>query len=158
MVFFLTSCDVNDLQKQVTTANDEIISPRGDCDDCPDEDDCCCYVTLNNGDNSASLFFCGTSDGGVVNCSSLPCVATSYTNKGHTITLTTPFNFKYNFCVLENTEFFFLNTHATDVADIKVSCQRGQSTPQEYAFQLAANGGRAYLLTNGTCVVSECDP
>jgi hypothetical protein len=158
-MFFLLSCEKAEIYKTyVQPTYDNPILTRGDCDDCPDEDECCCYVALDNSDTHAQLYLCGTSDGTTAggSCPSVPCLITSFTQLQHTPTLTTPFNFKYNFCAMESTEFFIMNTHATDPADVKVSCTRGQGMPQEYSFSLAANGGRKYLLTDEDCVVTEC--
>jgi hypothetical protein len=159
-MFFLPSCEKNEFRKTYVSGTNEFpILPRGDCDDCPDEDECCCTISLDNGDNFASLGLCGTSDGNVVtSCPSLPCVASQYALKDHSFTLSTPFNFKYDFCAFENSEFFIRNVHPTDVANVNITCQRGQSTPQNISLQLQANGGRAYITTNGSCEVNECQP
>lgn len=137
------------------------ITSRGDCDDCPDMDQCCCYVEIdpNDNNNSATIEICGTDATGGPTCtgSAGSCLSTNW-NSGYIspVTLTSPTNPRVDFCMELGTAFFIRNTHATDEAKVKVSCQRGQASPQIISLTIAA-GVRNIQKADTGCNLTDCN-
>lgn len=134
------------------------ITSRGECDDCPDTEQCCCYVELDPNDNngSASIFLCGT-DGGATFCSpvSHSCLSTSWNNGAYNLSLTSA-SPRQNFCMQIGTVFYIQNTSSTDAASIKISCQRGEANPQIITITLQPNE-RILYETETDCDVVVCN-
>ena len=127
------ACDKTDNNNISGSISNLPVTVRGDCQDCPEIDECCCYVALdpNDNNNSASIELCGIV-GGSSTCSSFSgtCFSTNINNGSHATVLTSPSNIIYNFCMEHNSLFYIRNTHGTDPASVKISCQRGQTSPQ----------------------------
>lgn len=127
---------------------------RSGCEECPDMDECCCYVELN-GDNNATLQFCGTSDGGGTCTGTTVCGLISPSGGGQSITLNSFSNPRQHFCMLEGYPFWIYNASTTDDADITISCQGDITNPQEINIHLEP-GERFYYETDGSCLISGC--
>ena len=153
-MFYLQACEDSIFNKS-RRVNEEpsSIFYRSDCQECPDDDECCCYVELN-GSDEAFLQFCGTSDGGG-SCSGDPvCGLLSPTNGGQTINLDN-FNPRQKFCMLQGYPFWITNSSTTDDVDIIISCQGDLTNPQEIMIHLDPLE-TVYIETNGSCQVGEC--
>jgi hypothetical protein len=151
-----TSCeDVNDQSNHVVTPNDNIpISTRGNCDLCPDDDECCCAVWLQPGSTAATLTICGTSNGaaacigsGTVNCP-------SFSGGGVLATLTSG-SPSQPFCLNEGTPFYIRNG-GMSTANIIVSCQVDITmAPDTMWLQIPVNA-TVYIQGNSSCVLEPC--
>jgi len=158
-MFLLLACEMSDLKKstQVTESEEQIL-PRGDCDDCPDLDQCCCYVEIdpNDNDNSAEIEICGIDIAGNCTGSAGSCLSTSFNQGYDSGTLTSPSNPRIEFCIELGTAFFIRNTHGTDDASVKVSCQRGLANPDIISFTLEP--GERNIQKAGTgCILGDCN-
>lgn len=134
-----------------------IITTRGDCDDCPDLDQCCCCVEIdpNDNNNSASIEFCGIDDAGNCTGSEGTCLSTSF-NQGYDSDLLTSSNPRLEFCIELGTAFFVRNTHGSDNASVKVSCQRGEANPEIISFTLGP-GVRNIQKVDTGCSLTDCN-
>lgn len=155
----VSACEKAEVQTSNNLKQSPIIS-RGDCDDCPDIDQCCCYVEIdqNDNNNSASIEVCGIDDPLAPMCSGTAgsCLSTSFNPYSLTATLTSPSNPRANFCIELGTAFYVLNTHGTDNASVKVSCQRGQANPQIISYTLTP-GGRDIRKAGTGCSLGDCN-
>ena len=157
-LFLIIACNKTDLQKSSgAITDDRPIITRGDCDDCPGEDECCCSLALDNGTSSASLFICGIV-GGSTTCQSFvaDCFSTSFVNGADNISLSSPGSTRYDFCMKENSIFYVRNFNTTTAANLTLTCQRGLTSPQIVQFQIPASG-RKYYETDSGCELSECN-
>jgi hypothetical protein len=155
---FLMSCEKAEIQSTKNPKQSPITS-RGDCDDCPDTDQCCCYVAIDPTDNnnSASISLCGT-DGGPTTCSpfSHNCFASTWSSNAYNLSLSSPSTARQDFCMLNSAVIQIVNTSSTDPATIKFSCTRGQTNPQVLTFTLSANG-RVQYETGSDCLLTLCE-
>lgn len=151
-----TSCeDVNDQSNHVVTPNDNIpISTRGNCDLCPDDDECCCAVWLQPGSTAATVTLCGTSNGaaacigsGTVNCP-------SFSGGGQVAVLTTTAPI-HPFCLNEGTSFYIRNTGGVP-ANIIVSCQVDITMAPDTMWLQIPIGITVYIQGNSSCVLEPC--
>ena len=159
-VLWLTySCEKADQTTTGIVANNEQLTSRvvSSCDNCPNDDDCCCAVWLQDIFNTAaSLRFCGTTDGpnsctgdAVGECPSL-------SNGGQDISLFPGIgNFRKLFCVAPGSTFWIRNIHPTDDAIIYLSCQYDITNPQVLTITIPAGYTFTYS-TNGSCLLSRC--
>jgi hypothetical protein len=146
-------CEKADLQKSTTV--EKPISPRvDDCEECPNEDDCCCFVWLEENETEATLRFCGTTDGTGPCSGSTPCDPDP--NGGQqTIILDADTNPGQHFCVALAGSFWIYNPNMSDDADVLITCQAGELSPQIIHRTVPADG-TIYLDTNGSCELSDC--
>ena len=133
------------------------ITTRGDCDDCGDLDQCCCFVEIDPNDNndSASIEICGIDIAGNCTGSAGTCLSTSF-NQGYDSDVLTSSNPRLEFCIELGTAFFIRNTHGSDDASIKVSCQRGQTNPQIVPITLGP-GVRNVQKADTGCSLTDCN-
>lgn len=165
LIFFcMPGCEKSALQNTVSEIKDESsIAPRtvADCEDCPNEDDCCCGVWLQNpSGSSVSLDFCGTSDG----TGSCPGAGggdrkcTAFSNGGQNITLTSaPNDYRKLFCVVPGSAFSLYNTSSTTNANVYLSCQHDLLAPQILTISIPPNS-TYYYQSNGSCYLTTCTP
>jgi len=143
-----SGCHLTDKQADLNNSNAKVSTRADDCDECSN---CCCFVELD-GDDAASLLFCGTEDGASA-CSESPSCG-SFSGGGQLITLSvgTP---RKLFCMGLNAPFRIQNFSATDEADIIVSCQAEDGTPQTIMIHLDPLE-KVFITSNGSCEVEEC--
>ncbi len=152
----ILSCQKRDYKTDSLRSGDvSVLSRADDCDDCGS--DCCCYVELYNNDNSATIKFCGTSDGASA-CSGTGGCGT-VNGGGQVITLSTT-NPRHLFCVGLSTPFWVMNFSTTDPTDLTISCQATSGLPQVIHIHLDElySGGteQVFIQTDAHCEVSEC--
>jgi hypothetical protein len=150
-LLILTSCHELDSGIDSSSTGNDRITLRQDCDDC----DCHCFVELKN-DNAASLALCGTCEGPSAGCmGDNTCLFGTFSGDGHTISLSSTLNPRYDFCEEINTGFWIQNTSSTDTANVVISCTAQSGLPQTITIQLIPNE-RKYINADGECEVSEC--
>ena len=127
-----------------------------DCSECPDEDDCCCGIELQDTDmGQASLRICGTTDGtGSCSDSSAPSPCISISGGGQAISLS-PQDPKFGFCMLPGNSFYIQNMDLNNPADITITCQDDVVFAQTLTISIPANT-RWYFDTDGGCVTVRC--
>ncbi len=147
-------CEKADLQK--STANKAMqIEQRGECEECPGFTECCCFVELEDGDDDAYVIFCGTSDG-PDNCTGAPsCGEASFSGLGETFDLESTGVSRYLFCMYENGGMWIYNYHASDVANIIISCQAELTNPDTVHLHIKPLH-KVYYRTNGSCELDPC--
>lgn len=155
-MFLITSCEKADVQNsRIVNYDGVIIEYRSDCIDCPDLNECCCAVYLQNpGMDEAQLFLCGSSDGSE-NCTGAvfgDCEVNN--NGGHEFDLH-EFNDKERFCMLQGGSFWIHNTNTSDPAYIYISCQEDITNPQVIQVTIPANS-RYFYDVNGSCELTLC--
>ncbi|HLF63537.1 MAG TPA: hypothetical protein VI603_07285 [Saprospiraceae bacterium] len=131
-LLMLTSCHELDSGIDSSTSDSDRITLRQDCDGC----DCHCFVELKN-DNAASLELCGTCDGPTTGCTGInTCGFGTFSGDGHTISLTSTLNPRYDFCEEINTGFWIQNTSSTDTANVILAVQHnlGCRKPLRFSF------------------------
>lgn len=122
-LFMLISCHQEDYLK----APNGSIATRQDCDtDCPNANECCCFVELNN-DNVATIALCGTTTGSAClgsqgSCDNAP------SGGGQSITLN-GLNPKQIFCMDPESALRIINTSTTDNAGIRFGCNTTSVSP-----------------------------
>lgn len=149
-IILLESCDKSFSRTDDRTKNRDLVFREGECESLCD-DDCCCFVELD-GSSSATLQFCGTSNGGS------PCLGEdfcldSFSGGGQIITLTT-MNPKGLFCMVDNGgQFWIKNTSTTTTVDILISCIYDTETPME--LQLGPQDVFYFQIMSG-CELDPC--
>lgn len=145
------SCQETDSVRNALLDESVKVTPRQDCSNC----DCSCFVELKSG-SAASLELCGTCEGPVAGCMGDATCGTSFNGNGHTISLTSTLNPRYNFCEdLDSGGFWIKNTSSTDIANIVVSCTATSGTPQTITLTLNPMT-MVYIGTDGDCEVFQC--
>jgi hypothetical protein len=145
------SCNEMDSRVESSITPNSRLTFRQDCSDC----DCSCFVELKN-DNAASLALCGTCDGPTSGCmGDNTCLFGSFSGDGHTISLSSTLNPRYNFCEEILSGFWIQNTSSTDTAGVVISCTAQSGTPQTISIQLAPLE-RRYIAADDECQVYEC--
>jgi len=154
LILVSSGCEKAEIQKSLP--NDiGMITPRiDDCEECPNEDDCCCFVELYNNDDDAYLRFCGTTDGPDACLGSFIC-GSAFSGGGQDIVLLDPTNPRQPFCMAEGAPFRILNYHSTDVAYINITCQGKLINPQIIPLELDP-GEYFFYETNSSCYLSLC--
>ena len=127
---------------------------RGDCEECPGVDECCCGVSLDGDATNATIRLCGTSDGAGA-CAGSDTCGNSFSGGGQQIVLNSISNPKQAFCMLEGSPFWIYNA-GTGNAEIVITCQGDLTVPQLIQLHLSP-GDSIYYETNGSCLLSECD-
>jgi hypothetical protein len=132
---------------------DQSISSRGDCDECPENDECCCAISLQATDDEAFLLICGSTSGfstcykpGTTGCDAF---------NGVTYTITLFDDDRLPFCALISGPFWIKNTSTTDDAEVIITCQNGETTPQTIQVDLGPTEER-YFENNGSCEIGPC--
>jgi hypothetical protein len=156
-MFIIPSCDqTSDLHNSNLKPNDDVaLTTRGNCTLCPDDDECCCAVWLQPGNQSASLFICGTSNGVVACIGSASGNCPSFTGGGVLASLnsTDPLQ---PFCLNEDTPFYIRNLNPSVIANIIVSCQVDLVAPDTMWLQIPG-GATVYIQGNSSCVLEPCN-
>lgn len=155
LLLSLTGCEKTAVQtpdKQLANP----VAPRSvECEGytCPDDDDCCCGVWLQNISETASLFLCGTSDGD--NACTVPEVGDCPEAGGlsQTIYLDSN-NFREGFCVTKGTTFYIRNMGSSN-ANIRLTCQHDWTAPQILTLSIAP-GWYVQYSANGICYLTDC--
>lgn len=124
-----------------------------ECADCP-VDDCCCSITLTEG-NNVTVELCGTTDPCLSTTACGPSEAGDCEISGYTISfLLTSGNPTELFCVDKNTA---ISIKANAVSAARVTCRVGQSPPQSVTavFNNPPND-KVYYKINGDCEIADC--
>ena len=159
MTFLLmhTACDQGDDQHIPVSvlSSEHELSTRSDCPACPGDEECCCIVWLQPGAQSASLFFCGTSNGLAACTGSATGNCEAFSGGGLSISLDNNAP-RQPFCVNEDSPFYIRNTSLLNMANIIITCQGDLFPPDTMWLQIPANTTR-YIETNTDCEVTPCD-
>jgi hypothetical protein len=151
-LFLITACDNTEIRKIGST-----IEARSDCvDECADcpVDDCCCSITLTEGNNIA-FELCGTTDPCLSTTACGPSQAGNCTISGYTIGFTlTSVSPTQLFCVAKNSA---ISIKASQNSAARITCRVGQSPPQfvTAVFSNAPND-KVYYKINGDCEIADC--
>jgi hypothetical protein len=135
------------------TSSNLPIDTRGECEECPDEDECCCLVYLYH-DNYAEIALCGTSDGAGMCSGDDTCPVGSFSNGYQTKTLVS-LDPELAFCVIKERAFWIENLDAMDGADLKITCRNDYVGAQTLTIHLNASD-KKYFETDDECFLSEC--
>lgn len=152
-------CERTDLQKSISN-NNGLITPReiAECDECPNDDDCCCAIELMNTSNMIPIRLCGTSDGTISTCSiptpPSPCSAISAGGQFKILDSTDP---KLLFCMVKGNSLSISNSSGSIPAIIRLTCQHDILNPQTVLDTIPAGGVHSYLINN-SCETDECEP
>lgn len=157
LVLFLASCtQESDTQINAQKTNDNIpITTRGDCDECPGDDECCCAVWLQPGAPDVSLQFCGTTNGLSACSGAATGSCPSFTGGGLFRTLDSG-NPRKTFCVGESSPFYVRNLSGTTTANIIITCQADMTPPDTMWLQIPPNE-YIYVGTDDACELSSCE-
>ncbi len=139
------SCEKADLQKPFPT-NDEQITNRTTCNDCPVN--YCCSSVQNLEDGNITLSFCGVVS---PNVSATPCSDTwgNCSISGYVLTMTLGASPSTEiFCVAPNTAF---RVQSANTGSVRITCQYGQLMPVSIDLYFP---GTNYVYVDGECVVS----
>jgi hypothetical protein len=149
-IALFAACDKATLQ-----SDSQSLQSRGDCDECPALNECCCGVWLQPFEQTADLIFCGTSNG-LDNCSG-DAVGNceSFSGGGQQIQLHYINNPKDPFCMIQGEAFWVYNNEPSGVVNIIITCQNNLTTPDTIHLQIPA-GQRRYVGTNNSCEVGLC--
>lgn len=153
----INSCEKADIQKSPTVVEDQ--SPivfRSDCEECPGQDECCCGIELDQGDDEAHIRLCGTSDGPDACSGTSICGLISPSGGGYQFDLFDDSNPREGFCMLEGYPFWIYNYSTTDDAYVKITCQGDQANPQIIHIHLGP-GERFYYETDPSCELTLCN-
>jgi hypothetical protein len=150
-IFLWVGCEKASLQNEKTTETS--LNYRGNCDECPEDDECCCSVRLQATDNNANLVICGSTSGtstcfksGTTGCSGFVGITYSFTLTGSQV---------QKFCALISGPFWIKNVDGSDPASIIITCQDGDISPQ--VIQITLNpGDERYFENNGDCEIGPC--
>ena len=157
-LFILQACeDVNDQANHLVTPNDNIpISTRGNCDLCPDDDECCCAVWLQPGNTSANVVLCGTSNGAAACIGSATGNCPSFTGGGVLALLTSDAPIQ-PFCLNEGTPLYLRNLSNSSTANIIVSCQVDITMAPDTMWLQIPPLATVYIQGNSSCVLLPCN-
>ncbi|HLF64282.1 MAG TPA: hypothetical protein VI603_11040 [Saprospiraceae bacterium] len=148
----LLGCHLSDKQTSLNIPDAEVSTRADDCSDCGS--DCCCFIELD-GDDAASIHFCGTTDGAGA-CMHSECGGITGGSQLITLSVGTP---RKLFCEALNSSFRIKNWSTTDEADIIISCQAEDGTPQTIMVHLnvaGTPGDTFFYSTNGDCELDDC--
>lgn len=151
------SCELgSDQHNSILMPNDDVaLTTRGDCDECPGDEECCCAVWGQPGFPDAMLQFCGTSNGLSACSGAATGNCPSFSGGGLFRTLDGD-NPRQTFCVGENSPFYVRNLSGTTTARIIITCQADMTPPDTMWLQIAP-GAYRYIETNNTCEISLCE-
>ena len=127
-----------------------------ECDDCPNDTDCCCMVELQNSMDDVTISICGSTDG-MASCSeSGPGACSSISGGGQVIVLNTMNGTRKLWCLGPNNPFSITNLSTTAAAYINISCQYDEVWPQIIPITIDP-GKTVYYDSDSGCVLEECD-
>ena len=144
------SCEKAELQKSIP--NDAVqVDSRGDCQDCPGADECCCVVEWLSGD-PGYFRICGTSDGDATTCEidPSPCEydidglqhSMFYLDTDHRI---------HDFCMDENTAFqVYRFSIPMGTSNVRINCKRNQLNPI-WVIESLTDEDRSHYDVDGSC-------
>ena len=153
-MLMISACEKAEV-KSDAKIHSRIDCPVTDCQQCP-VDDCCCAIQLLSDDGGLELELCGTSG---------PCLsemACEDEDPGtcpdilgfiEVIDFPTQFSTVY-FCVAKNSPFAIKS--ATNQAQVRVTCQIGQTTPTWVTINLNTPPDKPYWETDGSCDLTAC--
>jgi hypothetical protein len=149
----LIGCQISDRQNDLSAGKAEVSTRADDCQDCGS--DCCCFIQLD-GDDAASVLFCGTLDGASA-CEETSSCGT-LTGGGQLIILSvgTP---RKLFCGELNGSFYIRNWSTTDEVDVIISCQAEDGTPQTIMVHLEVSPGPGhefFYSIDSECELDDC--
>ena len=152
LMTLLLACQKQEHSANLLRASDDRVEARSDeCDDCVTQQDCCCWVELND-DDAATIQLCGTTSGDSEcsisnngNCSgsvdgTLEVVSLGTFQSGHV------------FCMDQATAIRIINLSPSDDAGIRVSCSTS-ALPIQYDISPQDS---VFAETNISCVLSDC--
>ena len=156
-MFMIFSCDrTSDQHNQMLKPNDDVaLVTRGDCDECPGDEECCCAVWLQPGAPDVSLQFCGTTNGLSACAGAATGSCPSFSGGGLFRTLDSG-NPRKTFCVGESSPFYVRNLSGTTSANIIITCQADITPPDTMWLQIPPNGYK-FVSTDDTCELSSCE-
>jgi hypothetical protein len=150
-LFLFNGCEKATLQNEQTLQT--TLLSRGNCNECPEDDECCCSVRLQATDNNANLLICGSTSGtstcfksGTTGCNGFSGISYSFTLTGSQV---------QKFCALISGPFWIKNVDISDPASIIITCQDGEFSPQVIQITLNA-GDERYFENSGDCEIGPC--
>ena len=148
---FGTGCEKATLHNAQTL--ETILQYRGDCDECPDAGECCCFVKLHPTQSTATLTICGSTSG------TSTCTRPAFGNCPLFTGISYPIFLDANtpglpFCALVSGPFWIRNDSGFPVRLI-ISCQNDYTTPEEIIINLDT-GQDMYFENNGDCEITPC--
>lgn len=158
-LLLITACEESSMQSSEIKMEQAVTTRTVEyCYECPNDDDCCCGVWLQNTLQYARLDLCNTTDGtatcpagggggGVEWCPAFNAVG------GQSIYLHSG-NIRDAFCVAQGTTFSITNTGPVN-AYIKVTCQHDLTAPQILTLTIAPYSTWEFV-TNNACELSDC--
>lgn len=157
VLFMLTACVQEESQSHATLVpNDDVaLSSRGDCDECPGANECCCAIwfqPLFSG--NFNLVFCGTSNGGNLCSGAATGMCSSFSGGGLTLSLSLTETWK-PFCMDEDAPFYIYNSNPSDTAELVVSCQIDLTPPDTLWIKIPPLE-YVYIYNNSSCELGPC--
>lgn len=160
-LFWFSSCEKSTIQN---TDEESIVSELSSrtvesCDDCPNEDDCCCAVSIPDLSPDVTVSLCGTSDGATSSCSGggggtgLPPFCPVYSSGQQDITLSHPGDYRKLFC--NRGAFSIKNLNTSTNVRVNLTCQHDQLAPQILNLNIPA-GATYYYVANSSCYLTTC--
>lgn len=155
----MIGCEKADLQKSVPDTTTQL-DTRGDCDECPGANECCCIIEWLSGSETGEFSICGTSDGDAVTCTASSTCENDIDGLEHTFfELNSNSGHTYEkFCMDEGMAFKILRTDAggQGTVYVRVSCTPNQGSPQWKLVSFTADG-RAFFDVDEDCLLTECN-
>lgn len=143
-------CEKAELKK--STPNDiGQVEPRGDCNDCPGANECCCVIEWLSGDEGYFMI-CGTSDGDAVTCEidPSPC-GNDIDGLQHSMFYLNSDNRTHNFCMDENNALqIYRFGLPTGTSNVRISCRRDQLSPN-WVIESFTDEDRSSYDVDGSC-------
>jgi hypothetical protein len=152
-MFLLTACEKSNIHKTSPAESTDLILPRSDCERCP-EDECCCFIELQNTMETASITICGSTDHAGLCTGSSVGNCPSFSNGGISKFLDGD-DPKLDFCLLEDDAFWILNTSSTQTANLNISCQGDEIVPQIIQVSIPPLT-RYYYSADDSCFLTIC--
>lgn len=157
VLFILTACVQEENQSHATLIpNDDVeLSNRGDCDECPGANECCCVIEWLSG---AEGYFsiCGTSDGDAVTCTASSSCENDIDGLEHT-SFQLDDGLYEEFCMEEDMAFRIQRTNTgTGTVYARVSCTSDQGSPQ-WKLVSFTPGARVFFDVDDDCLLTECN-
>ncbi|HXR81689.1 MAG TPA: hypothetical protein VN763_12255 [Saprospiraceae bacterium] len=154
LLWLTYSCEKADLQKSTIKDIDHISSRVDECENCPNVNDCCCGVELQDPDDAAFLRLCGTTDGQLTCNDTAPITCPAINGGGQIIQLDSD-SPKSLFCMAQGSTFAIRNTSSIDPAVIQFTCQNDVAHPQIIYITIPTLT-TYYFATNSSCQVGHC--
>lgn len=153
-LFSTIGCEKAEVQKPSINGTATIEPRSEDCSNCPPEDCCCEVISGNSG--VTNLVFCGTTN---PEWSSSQCSVDLVDpcpdiNGYYWFASLVGQNDSEHFCVAKNSSFMI---GVASAANLTLSCQVGQTSPQIINLSLSA-GQKLYYTVDNNCALSTCHP